>query len=227
MAIVPKGEAAENNVRDISSAPGRGRPSGLGYDPATGKEHRPSGYVTEATRESTAEYDVFTLVDQKGYRPDRFYTRSLNADGHGERMQIRVPQGIDSQIYTAVATVPQYRSPHDFWRDAAIHRLEWLQKHYDTPDSLRRYIELERMQTDTETALIEVRAMKDSVVQIRTALTEHYEARDWQMLAEEIERSNEKVDWLREPYKSEADAVLEDVKHRAKEQLRALRMREK
>lgn len=226
MGIVPKGNAPDN-VRRLSDARGRGKPSGLGYDPATGQEHASSTYKETATRESAAEYDVFSLVEERGYRPDRFYTRSLNADGHGERMQVRVPQGIDSQIYAAVAEVGQYRSPQDFWRDAAIHRLEWLQKQYNIDDGLRRMLELERFQADSERRALEVEVLTATVSDIHNKLEAHFVAEDWQMFGKELEESEDRAEWLRDPYKTKAEKIIKEWKDRGREQLRAMRAREK
>lgn len=201
------------NVTPIDAAKHtRGKRSGLGYDPKTGREVRSATYVDD-------EYDAFTLDDPHGYQANRFYTKSRNAHDHRERMQVSVPQGIDSQILAAVAAIPQYRSPQDFWRDAAIHRLEWLQHHYQMDDDMRRFVELERMDADTDRAVDEVRTMTASVAALNAALAEHYEAQDWQMLADEITRAGGRVEWLREPYKTEALRVLKDWKGRAAEGL--------
>src|SRR5690606_13479962 len=98
---MPQGSGTRpDNVRDIEEGKGKGRggggggrrrggrPSGLGYDPAKGEEVRSETYLDAATRESTSETDVFTLVNERGYRPERFYTRSINADGHGEKLNV-------------------------------------------------------------------------------------------------------------------------------------------
>lgn len=208
--IVPKGSARK--VIDIGSRQ-RGRPGGLGYDPKTGRAHQPATY-----RPDDGEFDVFAVIPREtGYRPDRFYTSSLNEHHHGERMQVRVPQGIDSQILAAVNIVSQYRSPHDFWRDAAVHRLEWVQHHYDVDDSVRRFLELERMEADSDRAREEVRTMTASVENLNAALAEHYEAEDWQMFADELVRGDERVLWLREPYKNQAGKVLKEWRTRGKE----------
>lgn len=204
-------------VRDIATArgrKGRGRPAGLGFDPTAGEDVRGATYKDSSGDDG--EFDVFTLVDERGYRPDRFYTRSVNADGHGERMQVRVPQGIDSQILGVIKDVAQYRSPQDFWRDAALHRLEWLQHNYTISDSLRRFLELERMQADSDQAVDEVRTMKASVERLGEALGEHYEAGDWQMFADELIRGDERAEWLREPYRAKALHVLKEWRTRGR-----------
>lgn len=209
---------------DIGSAPKRprGRPSGLGYDPSTGEEDRGPGYhgIGEA------EFDVFELVDDRSYNPARFYTKSINKHDHSELFQVKVPKGIDSQIHAAVKMVGQYRSPQDFFRDAAIHRLEWLQHHYELDDSVRRLIELERLMADSELAKIETEAMVSAVEQLEEALERYYSSGDIQMFADEIMRGEERVDWLRDPYKAKAAGILLKWKAVGDVQLKKLRERD-
>lgn len=217
--------ADAGNVRDIATAKKHGagekrraggRPSGLGYDPATGEEVVSSTYKAHATRESSAEYDVFTLVDERGYRADRFYTRSLNADGHGERLNVRLPQGIDSQIHAAVSEVPQYRNIHDFARDAFVHRLEWLQKQYELGDNARRVLELERITADGERRVQETEVMQDAVDKLTARLQMLSDRQDWGLMREELEKGGELTDWLRDPYRKAAREVLGVWKARTK-----------
>lgn len=218
MTLVPKKKARQAEVedegatvRDISSAPRarpRGRPSGLGYDSRTGEEVISSTYV---------ESDVFALVSERGYRPDRFYTKSTNSDGHGERMNVRIPQGLDSQIHAAVGEIPEYRSVQDFFRDAAVHRLEFLQKQYVLGEGARRILELERIGADSERRQQETEMMSEAVETLDSKLQRLWDKRDWAMMAEELELAGELCDWLREPYKSKAAEVLKGWKVRAKE----------
>lgn len=237
--IVPKGPAAagttgeqaaaESNVHHISKATGKrggGRPSGLGYDPAKGEEVRSSTYKEHATRESTSEYDVFTLVDERGYRADRFYTRSLNADGHGERINVRLPQGIDSQIHAAVAEVPHYRNIHDFFRDAAVHRLEWIQRSFALGDGARRILELERIRADISGHTQETETMQEAVDDLEAALQKLWDKQDYSMMREMLDSGVEMHEWLREPYKGKALDALTRWKAKAKAELERLQKRQ-
>lgn len=214
MALEKRPRAA---VRDISTAPsrGRGRPAGDGYDPETGEEMM-------GTRGKSPEYDVLALVDERGYRPERFYTRSLDKRGHGENLRVRVPQGIDSQMYAAVKEIAQYDSLQDLIRDAVVHRLEYLQHHYALTDDVRRMVELERMEADSDRAVAEVQSMSASVKQLDEALKEHYEAHDWQMFADELIRGDERAEWLREPYQQRALDVLREWRTRGRTALEKL-----
>lgn len=221
--IVPKGDSKASNVRSIKSAGhAGGRRSSRGYDPATGEESRGKGYKG-TTRESDTEFDVFALVDERGYRPDRFYTRSVNADGHGERMQVRVPQGIDSQMHAAVAEVPEYKTIHDLIRDAVIHRLEYLQKDYVLGDGARRTLELARLQADMARRAQETEMMQEAVDDLDDKLGKLWEKEDWAMMAEELDQGGEMCDWLRQPYKAKAEGVVGKWKAKAATQLKKMR----
>lgn len=228
MAIVPKKAAATAKVHQISEASGGGgkrrggRPSGLGYDPATGEEMRGATYRETATRDSAAEFDVFTLVNDKGYREDRFYTRSVNADGHGEKLQLRVPQGLDSQMHAAVSEIAEYKTMQDLVRDAVVHRLEYLQKRYSLGEGARRMIELERMQADRERRAQETETMQKAVEDLDAKFQGLNEKQDWAMLAEEFSEAGEMVDWLRDPYKTRAVEVIEKWKSMTTRQIAAM-----
>lgn len=228
-----------DNVRDIEEGKGKGRgggggaggrrrggrPSGLGYDPAKGEEVRSETYLDAATRESTSETDVFTLVNERGYRPERFYTRSINADGHGEKLNVRVPQGLDSQMHAAVGTVPEYRSVHDLVRDAVVHRLEYLQKHYTLDEGARRVIELERLMADMAQRDREIERMKEAVAQVEESLKVSYESKDYAMMADQLDVAEDLLDWLREPYLGQARDVVARWKKQARDEIQAVKER--
>jgi uncharacterized protein YwgA len=162
------------------------------------------------------------VFESGGYSEERFYTKSTDEKGHGEKLQVRVPQGVDSQVYAMVREIPQYRHINDIIRDALIHRLEYLQKRYSISDDTQRFLELERMEADSDRAKAEVEMMSSSVRRLDEALAIHYQAEDWQMFANELTRGEERVEWLREPYNAKANRVLQEWRARGKDQLRQL-----
>lgn len=209
-------KTAESNVRNIRSAGhGGGRKDSVTYDPATGREIAAKGYKG-ATRESDAEFDVFALVDDRKYSEARFYTRSVNADGHGERMQVRVPQGIDSQMHAAVAEVPEYKTIHDLIRDSVIHRLEFLQKRYSLGDGAKRILELERIRADLTRRNQETETMQEAVDDLASTLQGLWDKQDYGLMREVLDTGVEMYDWLRKPYKGKALDVLERWKATAR-----------
>lgn len=210
--MVPKGPRATDKaqVRDITSARSRGgRPSGLGYDPAAEEEHQTGN----------PEVDYFAVVGQRGYSEDRFYTKSTNTHNHGEKLNVRVPQGIDSQVYAAVNQIPEYRHINDLVRDAIIHRLEYLQRRYRMGDDLRRQLELERLESDNERSAREIEVMERSVANLNEHCQAAYEARDYGLLAQILATGDEIMEWLREPYHSDARDILGRWRDRARQQI--------
>ena len=224
--VAPKKRRQQQNVVPIERGKRQGgRPSGRGYDPATSTEVLSDSYINHVTRESTSEVDVFTLINERGYREERFYTRSLNAKDHGEKIQMKVPQGLDSQMYAAVSQIPEYRSIQDLVRDAIVHRLEFLQKRYNLGDDARRTLELERLQADRERRAQEADIMQSSVDDLGDKLQGLWDREDWGLMAEELEAGGESVDWLRDPYKRRAQKILDDWKGRARVKIAEARAR--
>lgn len=222
MVMVPKGPRA--NVSDIEAQRRKkgGRPSGLGYDPAEGEE-----YATPTLERDRAaadpESDVFAQVGVRGYSEHRFYIRSTDAKGHGEHLRVRVPQGIEAQVYGAVRDVPEYRTVQDFARDAMVHRLEYLQKRYSLSDDGRRTLELERWQADSEKRSAEITTMTSAVVDVAAKLADAWDAEDFSLFAQELGEAEEQVDWLRDPYKSRMLRVIEEWKRKGKAELERIR----
>lgn len=222
------GQQELGQVVGIDSAPSRqgqggGRPSGLGYDPASGETYggrsRPYGSGDRGGDSSRAERDVFALVDGKGYRADRFYNKSTDSNGHGEKITVRVPQGIDSQVHAAVREIPEYRSLQDFIRDAIVHRLEYIQKHYELGDGARRFVELQRMEADMERITSEVETMTNAVERVKVSLETAYASRDWGLMKEAMETAEEMLEWMREPYRGRLSELVVDWKLRVKDDL--------
>lgn len=216
MVMVPKGDRA--NVTDIATARARGgRPSGAGYDPATGEQHR------TGDQDETA---IFGVVGPPGYDERRFYTKSTNAHNHGAELRVRVPQGIDSQVYAAVADVPEYRNRQDFIRDAIVHRLEYIQKRYNVSEEGRRMLELERMRADSERRANDIALMQETIADLGQKLENAWAAEDYGMLAAElVEASEYLLDYLREPYTSQAKKMLTEWNNRAREKIAEHRAR--
>lgn len=204
-------DSGASNVRRLRG----GRPSGLGYDPTTGQEHRHVG-------RAHPEVDFSAFIDPgKGYRSDRFYTRSSDNQGHDVQMRVRVPKGLDSQIHAAVAEVPEYRTPHDFIRDAILHRLEWIQTHYAMSPAARRMLEVERFNADITANENEMQMMTGSIEAMTAMLTLAAGTKDWSMFQQTLEYGEEVCEWLREPYKGKAEGILAEWKRQVKEEIQS------
>lgn len=205
--MVPK-KAAPDNVRSIrSGGHAGGRRSSKGYDPKTAEEH--SG-ESAASRGSEAEFDVFAVdYGNLGYRSDRFYTRSVDKDGHGQKLNLRVPQGIDSQMYAAVQDIPEYRTIHDLIRDAVVHRLEYLQHHYERSAKAQMMLTRERARADRYERTQDSDEQNAMVEDLEATLGIFYARKDWLMMKEELEKANELVEFqMRGEFKKQAQQII-------------------
>ncbi len=208
--IVPKAAAPSRQrgkVTPITDAPGKhrgGRQSSVAYDPATGEESRARG--------SRDEFDALALNDGSSYREDRFYTRSVNKEGHGEKLSIRVPQGIDSQMYKAVAEIAEYHTMHDLIRDAVMHRLEYLQRRYDISPDMEALMGIERLKADDRREDQIIESMRDAVADLDASLKFAWESGDMGLFVNKLERGSLLVDQLREPWREQTTGVLAEWK---------------
>lgn len=207
MDIVPKksttqrGQAPEDaKVRRITSGKRGGRQTSIGYDPGDREEHYARG--------SLAEFNVFGLETGGGYSPERFYTRSVNKDGHGEKMNIRVPQGLDTQMHKAVADHPQYHTMHDFIRDAVVHRLEYLQHHHGISPETEAMLQIERLRADDQREDQIIETMRDAVRDLDESLRFAWESGDVAMFMQKLDRGSLLVDQMRSPWKQQAGEML-------------------
>jgi hypothetical protein len=215
--IVPKGPRA--NVSSLATARKRvrGRPSGLGYDPEASEEY---ASPTLEQHGADPDTDVFALVGQRGYSEDRFYTKSTNQQNHSKELRVALPQGLDAQVYGVVRDVPEYRSLQDFFRDAIVHRLEYLQKRYRISESGRRLLELERLRADSDRRSADIDTMTEAVSDLGVKLTKAWEAQDYAVLVEELEEGAELLDWLRQPYRGQVERLLDEWKGRARDKIK-------
>lgn len=208
MTIVPKGPRAEAaKVRNIDTAPsrGRGRPSGLGYDPSTGDEVLKATYHGDRGDGD----EVFASYGKRGYSEDRFYTSATNEHNHGEKLNgIRIPQGIDSQVHAAVREVNEYRHVNDLVRDALLHRLEYLQKRYRLTPETHRMLQLERFAADRERRNREIHTNLETIEDLKVKLEDAWNAKDYRVFASELEEGKQMLEWMREPYHGEVVKIL-------------------
>jgi len=65
-----------------------------------------------------------------GYDIENFYTRASDKHGHGSQFRVRLPTDVAGMVARIIAdpTLPQFRTAADFLRDAAFHRLQYLNR---------------------------------------------------------------------------------------------------
>lgn len=68
--------------------------------------------------------------DASSYSADKFYTASRNKKGFGSTIRLNVPPELLAAVSALVASrrVGDYRTSSDFYRDALVHRLKYLEQ---------------------------------------------------------------------------------------------------
>jgi hypothetical protein len=69
------------------------------------------------------------------YSPSKFYTGSKDDQGHSTLFHIKAPDYLVPRLQALVATVPQYKTSHDIFRDGLRHRIEWLEENLEAVTS--------------------------------------------------------------------------------------------
>lgn len=114
------------------------------------------------------------LNDASTYSVDKFYTMSRDPNSEGVPVTFRVPASLLKRVNTLFPErVQQYDSPSDFWRDAAVHRLQWLEQTEVIPTddtlthirALQRRIHEEMVYTDFYASLT---GLKDQITKLLT-----------------------------------------------------------
>lgn len=92
---------------------------------------------TAKSREIT---DSYALDDGLDYSPDKFYTQSKNGGDDGDKITLRVPRGVTTQIdeWIGQRLVSPYRTRQDFYRDAIFHRMHWVKEALKDPATANR-----------------------------------------------------------------------------------------
>lgn len=96
-------------------------------------------------------------LPENTYSVDSFYTMSRDPTSEGVPVTFRVPASLLKKVNAMFpATIQQYTSPSDFWRDAAVHRLHWLEATEIIPaDDTLTHIRLSQKRVDTEAVYTE------------------------------------------------------------------------
>lgn len=101
------------------------------------------------------------------YDPDKFYVRASDQKGHHEAVHFGCPPDVYAQIMTLVhhEGFPDYQSPGDFFRDAAVHHLQRRAEEMGSPE------------------------FRENLERIRSHMEIHRRARVWASNVEEAERT--------------------------------------
>lgn len=155
-------------------------------------------------------FDPFKLEGGKDdYSLDRFFPQSRNKHDHSIKMTVYTKPDVAARINFFVASedFPDINSQQDFIRDAEIHRLHYLENHYEVP-GLSKWLKMQRriaVREETDRFLAAMKEEYDALVlSIETARA----AEDGVRLREIIEHYEEALDDFDEPYYTKFRTLL-------------------
>lgn len=159
-------------------------------------------------------------VADNSYDRADFYTSSRSADGASVTLSVKVPAHVASQISAMIhqGDFP-YRTPNDFWRDAAHHRLHDLDEMGALSPEFSRRIALWRRAEELDRVAAEVEALEAMVrdTQAMAELLRRPGREDWVMLERLVQETEAAAKELHEPWKGQLLAVVAGLKDREEE----------
>lgn len=149
---------------------------------------------------STVVFNPWKLEDP-GYREDNFYTKSTDNRGHSGSIRVPVPTTLAAEIEALVASrmIPDYRTPQDVLRDAMVHRLHWLSEALKN-GRLKRVVSVHARLAERQRQIQEMQELQELLNQTEDACSKAVAQRDWRLLAEILNDSEDELDLLHEPY---------------------------
>lgn len=122
----------QSNLRHLKPR-GDGHPSQTGDTPELIPATPPPARVGRpVTPGPVGSKDQWSL-SSKNYSVENFYTRATDGHGHSTKSYLTLSPILHAQIQHVIQSgkIPAYRTTADLIRDALIHRLRWVEDHYD------------------------------------------------------------------------------------------------
>lgn len=147
-------------------------------------------------------------VEPVGYSVEKFYCSVGKAEVPAS---FRLPASLMREVDELVASgvIPSYACASDVYRDALYHRLQYLAEQRRL-GNLRRILGRQFKMYELSQRQAEMREHKELVDMCQTTLREAHALGDVEMLHETIDsmRSDETLTRLRDPWKTELQAIL-------------------
>lgn len=168
-----------------------------------------SRYVNLAADDNPlSPYEEQLLDGSHDYDPDAIYTRSTNKFDHSSTMHTPFPRQVISMVQAIVSSnlVPEYRTPHDFIRNAVLHQLH---READRFEQITPALTIERMASWVDQQRAEVanldKITEDYIDRMRT----YRERERWEALAQLVP----KAETVAEQFGNEwGDAIMVEVR---------------
>jgi hypothetical protein len=151
----------------------------------------------------SGEFDPWSTEKSHEYSLDSFYTRSTNKHDHSAEGKFRMPPHIQAAISQIVDSkqFPQLRSLQDFYRDAAIHRLHYLNQKIGD-GKLAKQLSLEMRACRVDEMRREVEDLKNIVDNHTMSLELALQMRDRDAISEALAILEDDLPAVRQPYRS-------------------------
>lgn len=167
----------------------------------------------------SGEFDPWDTERGQSYDLDTFYTRSTNKHDHSAECKFRFPPHLQAAVVEIVASkqFPQLRSLQDFWRDAAVHRLHYLNDIIQD-GRLDKQLSLEMRACRVAEKQKEVEELKDVVDRHTNNLELALSMRDREAISDSLAMLEDDLPNIRNPYR----AMLRELARKFRNELKSL-----
>lgn len=151
------------------------------------------------------------LLKADDYSPEKFYTRSVDEKGHREKIwQVQFPPHILAAMngFVGQRYVGEYRTVADLLRDAAYHRLRWLNEAVKD-GVLQRTLDLEAVAVEIEQATARIQENERVVGAARELVEKAFRTGDRGEMQRFIGRMEELMGQLEQPYQGQMKGHIE------------------
>jgi hypothetical protein len=187
----------------------------------------PPAPLTPALSAAAAAWgQVAVASGQAAYDPLKFYCKATDTKGHGERVGFKVPPEIYAQVMNLVYSrdFPDYESPPDFFRDAAVHRLAQLADKATDPglrEAIKDVVTRLAFMDFSAKVKYEVEMWEHAHEDFRETLSKLEAAGAWGQVWEYLRRASDIIDAAPEPFRSTGMDVLSEWRDRVPQEWRA------
>lgn len=181
-------------------------------DDSEGPEKKPGG-------RPSGTFDPWDTEKGQSYSTDNFYTRSTNKNDHSAECKFRFPPHLQAAVSEIIESkqFPQLRSIQDFWRDAAVHRLHYLNEVMQN-SKLQRQLSLEMRACRVAQQQTEVEELKAVVDRHTNNLELALSMRDAEAISDSLALLEDDLPNVRNPYR----AMLRELGRKYRNELKSL-----
>lgn len=164
------------------------------------------------------EWSDYDLEGPETYSPARYYYRQASdTHGHSVVENFRLNPNHVGQVNKAVGDeLTPYKTRADFYRDAIVHRLQWLSQNVagaELAPELNAEMAAMRALQKRDTAA----AYRRVVSVFGEGMEEAQRNREWELLADHVEEARVLAPSLPAPYDEELDELVMRFRRRAAE----------